>query len=217
MGCFDVVCALTNTPIKTGEKCYLCIFPKDVDFTYGVTWVANGEARWGGQLTVLHGEYDDYGSVDVTGKLTPKMGELLENFREDDTLHFFICEEAWKWAQGKYKDFVPQYVLQRREMRDLARECAKVDKKKGVTANKRNTSALKEIAGEATEDEDFIEIGRVMMAFAQCCKHPLSGLGCYHQYDGSELESIRELNAMQDKRLKRLEEEKARLDEEFHD
>jgi hypothetical protein len=48
MGCFDVVCALTNTPIKSGEECYLTILKKNAEKEnwHSVTWLADSEGRW---------------------------------------------------------------------------------------------------------------------------------------------------------------------------
>jgi hypothetical protein len=49
--------------------------------------------------------------------------------------------------------------------------------------------------------EDIIELARVMVGFSRACKHPLSGLGCYHQYDGTEGETVREVMKLTEQRL----------------
>jgi hypothetical protein len=209
MGCFDVVCALTNVPIHVGEKCHLVILKKDVDWEYGVTWMTTSETHYSSSTsTVFHGTYDDYGSIEVTGKLTKEMGKVLEEFDEDrDRLHFFVCELAWQWAQEKFKNWVPMFIKDRREMREIMATDISQIKKKGKKAQTKHDQILLKLAdGDKERDEEQIALARLMQGFQAACKHPLSGLGCYHQYGGDEAESVREVLALTEARLKEREE-----------
>lgn len=177
MGCFDVVCALTNVPIRCGEKCHLYIMKKDIDWNYGVTWMASSEIEYGSSscATVFHGEYNDYGTVENYGKLSKAQEKILEEFDEDrDRKHFFVCDMAWNWAQEKFKNWEPLL--------------------------------LKLTEGDAERDKEHIATARLMRAFVMGCKHPLSALGCYHQYGGDEGEGVREIMKLTEARLKEREE-----------
>jgi hypothetical protein len=206
MGCFDVVCALTNVPIRSNEKCHLVIFKKDVDWDYGVVWAASSETHFGASnTTVFHGEYNDYGSIDNTGTLTDKQKKVLAEFDEDrDILHFFVCDMAWQWAQEKFKKWTPMFIKDRQEMREhMASSIADVKKKGKAAQTKHDKILLKITEGDKERDAEDIALARVMQGFVQACKHPLSGLGCYHQYGAKDTEEgIREVMALTEARLK---------------
>src|SRR5271157_2209173 len=168
MGCFDVVCALTNVPIHVGEKCRLVILKKDVDWDYGVVWMATSETHYSStNCTVFDGTYDDYGSIEVTGKLTKERGKVLEEFDEDrDRLHFFVCDMAWQWAQEKFKDWTPMFIEDRRLMREtLASSISRVKKKGKKDRTKHDEILLKLTEGEKDKDENDIALARVMRGF----------------------------------------------------
>src|SRR5438270_7284102 len=102
MGCFDVVCALTNTPIKIGEKCHLVLLKPDVSWDT-LTWIMSHEGKLA-FLRIFHGEYNDYGTVEDVEGLDPKGAELLQAFDDDrdNYKHFFVCDMAYQWAQERF-------------------------------------------------------------------------------------------------------------------
>jgi hypothetical protein len=109
MGCFDVVCALTNTPIFCYERCHLIVLPKKFGW-HEVTWLASSEARWGADCNIFHGKYNDYGSIEPEGEITKAQEKVLEEFRDDDNRkYFFVSDDAWQYCQGKYQDFIPYH------------------------------------------------------------------------------------------------------------
>jgi hypothetical protein len=197
MGCFDVVCSLTNVPIHYGDKCYLVVLKKDCSWD-SIVWLNEPS---GGRIsvdTVFHGLYNDYGSVEKTKKLNKKQEHLLSTFfdhmSDNQRKYFFVCDTAWKWCQEKYKDWTPRFVIENREFRALF--------------TKRNPSlpGLKKLhkADEKREEQD-IALARVLRAFSSACKHPLSGLGQYHQYGGEEITDIKEHLELVLKRLTEIE------------
>jgi len=216
MGCFDVVCALTNTPIFSGEACHLVILRKDVDW-HTVTWLTSSEANWGAEAAVFHGTYDDYGSIE-TPELTEKQEKVLQGFDDDrDIKHFFVCDTAWRWCQDRHGAWVPQYIKQRREMRALVAEAAKtpIKGKDGLVQDSHSAKLLKRLEErDLLREDDQIALARVMRAFAECCKHPLSGLGQYHQFGGDELVGVRENQELVTKRMDEIEERYARIAED---
>src|ERR1700675_137347 len=122
MGCFDVVCALTNVPIFHGDKCHLIVLRKDASWD-AITWLNNaGEGRIAID-TVFHGEYNDYGSVEKTQKLTKAQKHLLDTFfdhmGDNQRKYFFVCDTAWKWCQEKYKDWTPYFVKERHMFNEI--------------------------------------------------------------------------------------------------
>lgn len=204
MGCFDVVCALTNVPIRHGEKCHLVILKKDVDWEYGVTWMTSSETHYGASVgTVFHGEYNDYGTIENAGKLNPEQKKVLEEFDEDrDRIHFFVCDMAWQFSQEKFKNWTPMFIKDRREMRELmAADISQIKKKGKKAQTKHDQILLKMTEGDKNRDEEQIALARVMQMFSRACKHPLSALGQYHQYGGDEGEGVREVMALTERRL----------------
>jgi hypothetical protein len=191
MGCYDVVCAFTNTPIYAGEKCHLVILPKDIK-PWTMMWLCSSETWWGNDAQVFHGTYDDYGRVESKRKLTKAESELLDTFQdafEEESFRysFFLSDDAWQYCQKRYSTFVPNHVTSHRLMR-------KMSKAAGRTPPEFSTK-------EQKREADQIALARVLMGLVTACKHPLSGFGCYHQYDGSEGEAIREAHALAEKRL----------------
>jgi hypothetical protein len=190
MGCFDVVCSLTNTPIRAGQKCYLVTLRKNASWDT-IVWLNSSEGRIAINR-VFHGEYNDYGSLESEG-LTEEENAALEKWEEEerrDCKSFFVSEEAWKWCQERYHDFIPYFVKERREF-------------DAVMQQTYGRNSLGHVSEE--KEKQDIEISRVLLAFASACKHPLSGLGQYHQYGGEEIQGIRENIELSLKRLKELE------------
>jgi len=193
MGCFDVVCSLTNVPIHEGDKCHLFVLRKDASWD-SIVWLNQaGEGRYAID-TVFHGEYDDYGSVENTQELDKKQEHLLETFSDhmgdNQRKYFFVCDTAWKWSQEKYKDWTPHFVTERHMFNDAMMK----DYGHGSMAM---------VSPEQEKEE--IAVARVLMAFSHACKHPLSGLGQYHQYGGEEIADIKEHLELVLARLKEVE------------
>jgi len=194
MGCFDVVCALTNVPIKYGEKCHLVVLRKNADWDT-IVWLNNaGEGRLAID-TVFHGTYDDYGRVETAQKLTKAEQHLLNTFYDhqgnNERKYFFVCDMAWKWCQKKHKDFVPSYIKERHRFNE-------------VMLKDYGHSSLGMVS--KAEEKKEIEMARVLLAFSNACKHPFSGLGQYHQYGGDEISAIKEHLELVLARLKEVEE-----------
>jgi hypothetical protein len=206
MGCFDVVCALTNTPILSGEKCHLVILRKDVSWD-GIEWlVLGGGSKWDIE-TIYHGEYNDYGSIEnVEGKLTKEDEYLIETFRDhmhepnNERKHFFICDMAYKSVMEEYKDVISHWVKERIAMRELRALSGKA-------------SAI-EVEFDEAKDQRENEIYRLMIAFRRACKSPMSGLGLYHQFDRDDLKGIRRNLELTLKRVEELEAHYGEWDEE---
>lgn len=191
MGCFDVVCSLTNTPIHTGQKCYLVTLRKNASWD-SIVWLNSGEGRYA-ISRVFYGEYNDYGSLEHEN-LTDEESAALQKWDDEERTqgkHFFVSEEAWQWCQERYKDWIPYFIQERRDLDAVMQE-----------AYGRNSMAH---ASPEQEKMD-IEVSRVLLAFSNACKHPLSGLGQYHQYGGEEIQGIKENIELSLKRLKELEE-----------
>lgn len=200
MGCFDVVCALTNTPIHVGENCHLAILRKDTDYNT-LTWIMSSEGRLGVQR-VFHGKYNDYGSIEeCTTALSKKDEELLDSFQEDDRYHFFVSDIAWKWAQERHAEYIPYEIRERRRYRDEV-----------IAAGGKPTIFMDE---DPVQTEHLCQIARLMLSFSLACKHPLAGLGQYHQYDETCVADIRENMALTEKRLQEVEARYAQYAEEF--
>ena len=114
MGCFDVVCALTNTPIHNGDKCHLVVLRRDANWQ-SLVWLQTSEGRIGIDR-VFHGAYNDYGSIEeCTPALTEKDEEYLEEMHdhENPRKSFFVCDTAWNWCQEKFADWKPWFVQRR--------------------------------------------------------------------------------------------------------
>ena len=110
-------------------------------------------------------------------------------------MNFFVCDMAWKWCQEKYKDWTPHFIIENREFRERFG--------KGTLP----ASALAQLKKEDEKrEEQEITLARVLMAFSHACKHPLSGLGQYHQYGGEEIADIKEHLELVLARLKEVEE-----------
>jgi hypothetical protein len=156
-------------------------------------------------LTVLSTENDDYGKVDPEGKLSKRQLDLLNNFQDEDRLSFFVSKLAWDFCQKKYPDFIPRFVIERHEM--VKRFADYPTSRKGAAKHVAAAAAMVEDAldGISGVEKMQIELGRVMLMFSKICKHPLSGLGMYHQNDGSEAESIREMMQLTEQRLQEIE------------
>lgn len=192
MGCFDVVCALTNTPIFAGEKCHLVILRKDVSWD-GITWLVLGGGAMYDVDTIFHGEYDDYGRVEnVEGELTKEEEYLLETFYDhmhepnNERKYFFVSDLAWQDTMTRFAKNEYHLVKARREHRELmGRELLPEDAKKEEREN---------------------QIYRLMIAFRLACKNPFSGLGLFHQFDREDLQGIRENMELITKRLGEIEE-----------
>lgn len=202
MGCFDVVCALTNTPIHHGDKCHLITLRRDTSWDT-MTWLMTSEGRLGFDR-VFHGEYNDYGSIE---ECTPALDEggadeaYLETLFDHDNprKHFFVCETAWAWAQEKFKDLVPWFVRDRLMQKENYER---------MFPGKTYDMFVPE------EQEEQVRIARLMQGFELSCKHPLSGLGLYRQYDRDVVNGIRENMALMEKRLQEIEERNKEWDEE---
>lgn len=197
MGCFDVVCGLTNVPIHYQEKCHLVVLRKDASWDTIVWLNGGGESRLGID-TVFHGTYDDYGSVEKTQRLNKQQQHLLETFfnhmSDNERKSFFICDTAWKWCQEKYKDWTPRFIIENREYRKIFRQ-----------AQPNLPGLAKREKDDAKKEREEIALARVLMAFSHACKHPFSGLGQYHQYGGEEIADIKEHLELVQKRLKEVE------------
>lgn len=198
MGCFNVTCALTNTPIYSGDKCHLVILRKDVSWD-GIEWlVLGGGSKWDIE-TVFHGEYNDYGTIEnPEGTMSKEDDYLLDTFRDhmnepnNERKHFFICDLAWRTVMEQHKTKVSHWVKERQEMRKLAVECGR----------KSTVPSESEIAQDNRENEIY----RLMIAFRLAAKSPMSGLGLYHQYDRADIAGIRANMALTEKRLQEIEE-----------
>lgn len=194
MGCFDVVCALTNTPIHHGDKCHLMVLRKNIEWST-LEWIMSSEGKLGVDR-VFDGEYNDYGSVEnCTPPLTEADEEYLEKLsghEEDIRKYFFVCDTAWQYAQEKFKDHIPYEVLERRRYREQ------------LVASGGKLSTFWE--ADTARENHYITMSRLIKAFEYACKHPLSGLGQYHQYGGDVVVGIRENMALTEKRLQEIEE-----------
>jgi hypothetical protein len=196
MGCFDVVCALTNTPIFAGDKCHLVILRKDVSWD-GIEWlVLGGGSKWDIE-TIYHGEYNDYGSIEnVEGKLTKEDEYLIDTFLDhmhepnNERKHFFVCDLAYQAVMEEHKNIISYWVRERQEMRKIRPE--------------------PENEFDTARDQRENEIYRLMVAFRLAAKSPMAGLGLYHQFDRDDLKGIRKNVELT---LKRVEEIEARYAE----
>lgn len=200
MGCFDVVCALTNTPIHHGDKCHLVVLKRDAGWQT-LVWLQTSEGRLGIDR-VFHGSYNDYGSIEeCTPALTEKDEEKLEEMHDYDNPRksFFICDTAWNWCQEKFKDLVPFFVRERL----LTEE------------NFRMMFPGKEPWRPDPEHEKTqIEAARLMQGFEQACKHPLAGLGQYRQYQREVITDLKEIAELSAACLKKVEDRYAEWDAE---
>jgi hypothetical protein len=203
MGCFDVVCALTNTPIHNRDKCHLVVLRRDADWNT-LVWLQTSEGRLGVDR-VFHGEYNDYGSIEeCTPALTEKDEEYLEEMHdhENPRKSFFICDTAWQWCQDKFKDWTPWFVRER-EMQEAHFKEMFPDRENSLTK-------LYNPEREAGQ----IEVARVMQGFEQACKHPLAGLGQYRQYQREVIADLKEIAELSAKCLKVVEDRYAEWDAE---
>lgn len=206
MGCFDVVCALTNTPIKIGEKCHLVLLKPDVSWD-SLTWIMSHEGKLA-FLRIFHGEYNDYGTVEDVEGLDDKGLELLQAFDDDRDKykHFFVCDMAYQWAQDKFKDYIPYDIREERRYRETLGEDEPF-----VRLLKPEQQTIVRKDRDAREQERIVW-GRLVLAFSRACKHPMAGLGLYHQYDGTEIERIEENLKLVQQRLEWMKEERRRID-----
>lgn len=200
MGCFDVVCALTNTPIHNGDKCHLVVLRRDADWQT-LVWLQTSEGRIGIDR-VFHGEYNDYGSIEnCTPELTEKDEEYLEEMHdhENPRKSFFVCDTAWNWCQEKFKDLVPFFVRERLMTEE----------------NFRIMFPGKEPwRPDPDREKGQIEVARLMQGFEQACKNPMSGLGQYRQYQREVLTDLKEMAELTAACLKKVEERYAEWDAE---
>jgi hypothetical protein len=100
---------------------------------------------------------------------------------------------------GKYQYFIPYHIKERRERRELYLYQAE---------------KMPAHFNDPPNVDDIIGLARVMVGFSRACKHPLSGLGCYHQYDGTEGVPVREAMALAEQRLQARERKIREEDEE---
>ena len=203
MGCFDVVCALTNTPIHNGDKCHLIVLRRDADWQ-SLVWLQTSEGRIGIDR-VFHGAYNDYGSIEeCTPALTEKDEEYLEEMHdhENPRKSFFVCDTAWNWCQEKFKDWTPWFVRDRQMQEE--------NFKKMFPDRENSLISLYNAEREAGQ----VEVARVMQGFEQACKHPLAGLGQYRQYQREVITDLKEIAELSAKCLKVVEDRYAEWDAE---
>lgn len=101
MGCFNVTCCVTKTPIVAHEKCWAILFKnglEDSDF-FGVPGTFGHILP---QLQrVVAGQYDEYGGLDTL------------KLHYQDKRVYFVSDEAWQFgvAQAKVSSSYADYLV----------------------------------------------------------------------------------------------------------
>lgn len=97
MGCFDTVCALTNTIIQHHDECVLVIFRKEFDPRKEFGRREGGFISIDDVEQIVKGQYNHYGSLD---------GFKFDQDIRLNQVHVFFSKEAWDWAVNQIKNLV---------------------------------------------------------------------------------------------------------------